>query len=135
MGRFLIRLGISALSLWFAAWMVDGVAFPGNPPGAMQVILVALLFGLVNATIKPILALATCSMYVVTLGLFHFIVNAFMLQLTGWLAGGWLEVAGFWPAFKAALVISIASTVLGVFLDPGDEDDDEGGTRVIVVRS
>lgn len=118
MRRALIRLLIYVLSLGIAARLVDGVDFPGNPPGFMQVVGVAMLFGLLNVVVKPLLQLVSCGLYVVTLGLIHFAINALVLQITGWLAPGWLHVAGFWPAFQGALVSSLVSTLLVWLLDP-----------------
>ena len=117
MRHFLIRWLIYVLSLALAARLVDGVDFPGDPPGLAQVLAVAALFGVLNAVVKPLLQMASCFLYVATLGLFHFVLNAGVLMLTGWLAGGWLVVTGFWPAFQASLIISLTSTVLGWLLD------------------
>lgn len=125
MRGFLLRWLIHAVSLWVATLAVPGVTFPGDPPGVVQVVVVALVFGAVNAVIKPLLAMATCSLYVVTLGLFHFVVNALMLQFTAWLAGPWLDVDGFGSAFLGALVVSIVGTGLTLLLDP---DRPEGAT-------
>jgi putative membrane protein len=129
MRRALIRLLIYVLSLGLAARLVDGVDLPGpapgEPPGALQVIGVALLFGLLNVSVKPLLQLASCGLYIFTLGLFHFVINALVLQLTGWLAPGWLHVAGFWPAFQGALIISLTSTLLVRLLDPEDKPPPE----------
>ncbi|HMV69388.1 MAG TPA: phage holin family protein [Myxococcota bacterium] len=118
MRRTLIRLLVSILSLGVAARVVDGLDFPGNPPGIGQVVGVALLFGLLNTLVKPLLQLVSCGLYLVTLGLVHFVINAAVLQLTGWLAPGWLHVAGFWPAFWGGIVTSAVSTLLLALLDP-----------------
>lgn len=121
---FLTRLVISAAALWMAAWLVDGIKFSGGgDPRFFDVVFVAFLFGFVNALVKPFVQLATCGLYVITLGLFTFIVNALMLELTGWLAGSMLIVADFWSAFWGAMVISLVSTILGSFLDPPKDDD------------
>lgn len=118
MRGFFLRWLIHAVSLWAATLAVPGVSFPGDPPGVLQVVAVALVFGAVNAVLKPILAMATCGLYVITLGLFHFVVNALMLQLTAWLAGSWLDVDGFGSAFLGALVVSVVGTGLTLLLDP-----------------
>jgi putative membrane protein len=127
---FLTRLVIHAFALWFAASSVDGVAFSGGgDPQFFDVVFVALLFGVVNALVKPFVQLVTCGLYVLTLGLFTFIVNAMMLEFTGWLAGDMLVVDDFWSAFKGALVISLVSTVLSWMFDPPRPPDDDQGPR------
>jgi putative membrane protein len=133
MRTFLIRWLIHALSLGAAASMVPGLEFPGNPPTAVQVIVVAGLFGVLNAAVKPLLQLAACGLYVFTLGLIHFVINAAILQLTGWLAAGWLHVADFWAAFQGALVISVVGTVLTWMLDPeaGQVEGKRAEARVV----
>lgn len=118
MRRYVVRWLVYVLSLGIAARLVDGVDFPGDPPGMLQVATVALLFGLLQAVVKPVLQMVACFLYVLTLGLIHFALNAVVLMLTGWLAGDWLVVDGFWPAFQAALIISLCSTVLLSVLDP-----------------
>jgi putative membrane protein len=114
--------------------MVPGLEFPGNPPSITQVIVVAGLFGVLNAMVKPLLQLAACGLYVFTLGLIHFVINAAILQLTGWLAGGWLHVADFWSAFQGALIISVVGTVLTWMLDPEAGKVEVQRTEVRVVR-
>ncbi len=129
MPQFVIRWAIHALSLWAAAWLVDGVSFSGaegTPAIFSDVLIVALVWGFVNAFIKPFMALAACGFYVLTLGLFTFVMNALMLELTAWLSGQMLVVTGFWAAFWGALVISIVSTLLTSVLDPHNEDEDDG---------
>ena len=133
MRGFLIRWLIHGVSLWAASLLVPGLSFPGNPPSVMQVATVAAIFGLVHAVVRPILALATCGLYVLTLGLFHFVLNALLLGLTAWLAGGWLNVDSFWSAFLAALVVSIIGTVLTAIFDPPGSDG-EGGPIVLMSR-
>jgi len=117
MTQFIIRLFVNAVALGVAAVIVPGIRFAGSETGAIiNVLIVALIFGLVNAIIKPVLALVTCPFYVLTLGLFTFVVNAMMLMLTGWLVGSRFVVAGFWPAFFGSIIISIISTVLSTML-------------------
>lgn len=116
--KLILRLIINALALGIAAALVPGIHFAGD--GGVSVgslVVVALIFGLVNAIIKPLLVLVTCPFYLLTLGLFTFVVNALMLMLTSWLAGPRFEVAGFWPALLGSIIISIVSTVLSTVLD------------------
>jgi putative membrane protein len=125
--RALVWWGIHSLSLW-AAGALPGIHFQGGAAGFGDVLVVAFLFGLVHQLVKPLLMFVSCVVYVLTLGLFHFIVNALLLQLVAWLAGPRLVIDGFWDAFLGALVISVVSLVLGSFLDPQ-------GTTVVRVRS
>jgi putative membrane protein len=117
--RFLVRLLISAAALWVATKVVPGVSYSGD---AIYLILVALVFGLLNALVRPVLALLTCPLLILTLGLFTFVINALVLWLTGALSGKLglgFHVDGFWAAFLGALVVSIVSFLLSVLIpDP-----------------
>ena len=93
----------------------------------VSLLAVALIFGVVNAVIRPIVKVATCPAYVVTLGLFTFVVNALMLLLTGWLAGLFnvaFQVEGFWSAFWGAIIISFVSFLLSLFISKKSDDKD-----------
>jgi putative membrane protein len=114
--RFLLRLVATAAALWVAVYLVPGIVYTGGPLGLLGV---ALVFGLVNAFIRPILQLLTCPLMVLTLGLFVFILNAFLLWLTAQLAqalGLAFVVTGFWSALIGAIIIAIVSTVLSLFV-------------------
>ncbi|MDQ4076469.1 MAG: phage holin family protein [Chloroflexota bacterium] len=119
----IVRLVVNAVALWVAAQLVPGIGFGGAGQDAIATILiVALIFGLVNALIKPILAFVTCPFYIITLGLFTFIVNALMLMLTSAIAQALDQpffVDGFIPALIGSIIISIVSFILNVFV--GDE--------------
>jgi putative membrane protein len=118
---FLLRLIVNAAALWVAAHVVPGVSYRGSL-GAF--LLVALIFGIINATLRPLTKLLTCPLILLTLGLFALIVNGLMLWLTSSVAealGIGFRVAGFWPAFWGALVVSIVSTLLS--LSVGDASD------------
>lgn len=117
MSQLLIRLVINAAALWVAAQVVPGVRLGEGPEVAVtSLLLVALIFGLVNALIKPIVKLVTCPAYILTLGLFTFIVNAAMLQLTAWISGGVLSIDRFLDALLGGIVISVVSTLLSIFV-------------------
>ncbi len=129
MMRLLMRLVINAAALWAAAVIVPNINLPTNEGGVDlgALLVVALIFGLINALIKPVVKLATCPAYIVTLGLFTFVVNAGMLLLTGWIASNLnnnFSVDGFWPALWGGIIISIVSTLLSVFVS-----DDDGKKR------
>lgn len=118
--KILIRFAISVLALWLAATYVPG------PPGIQfaddslsTVLIVALVFGLVNAFIKPVVKLLSLPARILTLGLFGLIINTAMLGLTALLLERF-TIDGFVPAFIGALVISVVSAVLG-FLVPDDD--------------
>ncbi len=118
--RFLLRLVITAISLWAAVALVNGITFTG---GWLSLLIVALIFGLVNAVVRPVLKLLTCPLVLLTLGLFIFVINALMLWLTSAFSvslGLGFHVAGFAAAFWGALVVSIVSVLLSVFVP--DED-------------
>jgi putative membrane protein len=110
--RFLLRWVINGLALWAAASIVPGFHYEGWT----AIAIVALIFGLVNALIRPIVLVATCLVNLVTLGLFTLIVNAAMLALTSWIVGQlgipFQITGGFLTVFLGALVVSIVSFVL-----------------------
>ena len=126
MQYFIIRLVINALALWIADIIIPGIRFGGGESiSIIDVFLVALIFGIVNAVIKPILALITCPFYILTLGLFTFVVNALMLMLTDWLVGPRFVVDGFWPAFWGSIIISIVSAVLSASLNENKQNRED----------
>lgn len=118
----LIRLAINAAALWVATRFVDGISFTGTVPTLLGV---ALVFGVLNVVVRPILKLLTCPFIILTLGLFTFVVNAVMLLITSAASeslGLGFHVEGFVPAFIGAVVVSIVSFALSLFLGPGDEE-------------
>ena len=131
MTNFLIRTGVNAVALWVAAWLIDGIVLADNDTTFASkfttVILVALIFGVVNAIVKPIAKVLAFPAIVLTLGLFTFVVNAFLLQITEWISGPLglsFEITEFWwDAVIGALVITIVSMVLNWVL-PEKEDLD-----------
>ncbi|WP_068255786.1 phage holin family protein [Janibacter corallicola] len=127
--NFLIRTGVNAVALWVAAWLVDGIVLAGDDTTFAAkfttIILVALVFGVVNAVVKPIAKVLAFPAIVLTLGLFTFIVNAFLLQLTEWLSQplglSFVITKFWWDAVIGALIITIVSMVLSWIL-PEKED-------------
>lgn len=114
--KFLIRLGVTALALWAAVFLVPGIGFQGAWVGLL---VVALVFGLLNALVRPALLLLTCPLVVLTLGLFIFVLNGIMLWLTSAFSralGIDFHVDGIVAAILGALVISIVSLLLNVFV-------------------
>jgi len=113
---FLIRLLVNAAALWVATRVVAGVSFDG---GALPFLGVALVFGVVNAIIRPVLKILTFPLIIVTLGLFALVVNGLMLWLTSSLSaslGLGFHVSGFWPAFWGAIVVSLTSLILSMLI-------------------
>jgi putative membrane protein len=107
----------NAAALWAAAALIPGLDFTGGPG---RQLLVAAVFGIVNSTLRPLLTILTCPLIVLTLGLFTLVINALMLQLTGWLSESWdlgFSVSGFWSAFFGGLVIGLTSVVLSGVLE------------------
>ena len=117
MTKLLIRVVINAVALYVAAAVLGENMY--IPTDVVNLAIVAIVFGLVNAFIKPIVTILTCPLTIVTLGLFTIVINALMLMLTGWLTGGQLAVAGFGWALLGGLIVGIISTLLSMFL--GDE--------------
>ena len=123
---FLIRLLANAGALAIATWILGDITLNASSTlrEAITLVVVALIFGIVNAIIKPILAFLSIPLLLITLGLFLIVINACMLLLTSWLAGlfdlGW-HVEGFWTAILGSLIISVVSFLLSAFLpEPGD---------------
>ena len=114
--RIILRVLINAVALWVAASLLDGIELSSR---LVTVLIVAAIFGLVNAFLKPITKLLAFPLTVLTLGLFTLVVNAAMLQITDALSGG-LEVTGFWTSIAGGVVISIVSWALSTFL-PDEE--------------
>jgi putative membrane protein len=114
--HFTIRLLISAAALWAATRFVPGVTYTG---GWLPFLGVALVFGVVNAFVRPVAQVLTFPIVIVTLGLFLLVINGLMLWLTSALSdalGLGFHVEGFWPAFWGALVVSIVSGLLSVMV-------------------
>lgn len=122
MGPFLLRAVFSGFALWVVTVFVPGVRFVGGDTTWQKigiVFVVAVIFGLVNAIIKPMVQILSIPLYILTLGLFHIVVNALMLWITAWITSHtthWgLEIDHFWwTAIWAAIVLSIVSWVLSL---------------------
>ena len=123
--RLLIRWVISALSLLVAEWVVPGIE-ASDSRGWVAYAAMAIILSLVNALIRPLLKLLTCPLILLTLGLFTWVINAVTLLLASNLANRLFEVGfyvdGFWPAFWGALIVSVVSVVLNIFVEDEKED-------------
>jgi putative membrane protein len=116
--KLILRIVINAVALWVTAQLLPGITLGGSLIGLL---VVAVIFGLVNTFIKPIVKLLSLPVTVVTLGLFTLVINAGMLLLTSWLAGGYMNFTGnavenLVTAFVGAIIISVVSLLLDRFL-------------------
>ena len=105
---FFIQWGITALSLWGASLVFNGIRFSSTS----SLIISALLLGFANALLRPLLVILTLPLTLLTLGFFLLVINALMLLLVAKLVSGF-KISGFWTAFFASLFISILGIVLG----------------------
>ncbi len=119
MTKFITRWGITAAAVAVAAWLVPGI-YVNEPHRIWTVLLVALVLGLINAFIRPVIRAFSCGLIVLTLGLFTLVINGLMLWLASWitvdLIGLEFHVDGFWSAFLGALIISVVSTIVSLFV-------------------
>ncbi|MEV0624529.1 phage holin family protein [Nonomuraea wenchangensis] len=125
--KFIIRTLAAAVALWVAVQFIPGIDVnaPANSAQYWGVLLlVALIFGVVNAIVKPIVKALGCAIIFLTLGLFLLVINAGMLLLTSWISGQLdipFHVADFYPsAFWGAIIVSVVSWLLGLILPDGD---------------
>lgn len=117
----IIRLLANAIALAVAIWLVGGLTLSGDSgwQRILTLIIVAAIFGVINAVIKPIVKLVAIPLFILTLGLITFVINALMLWLTSWVAGLLgvaFHVSGFWPALLGALIVTIVSWLVNVIL-------------------
>jgi putative membrane protein len=120
--RIFLRLLIGAAALWVATRIVPGISYTGD---WRLLLVVALVFGALNAAVRPILMLLTLPLLIVTLGLFTFVLNALMLWLTSSISGALglgFHVDGFGAAFLGALVVSVVSFTLSMFVASTTEE-------------
>ncbi|MEV2237638.1 phage holin family protein [Micromonospora sp. NPDC049891] len=123
---FLIRLAATAIALWITTLVVPGVEVTGRTgyDTAFTLVIVALIFGLVNAVLKPVIKVVGCVFYLLTLGLFALVVNALLFLLTDWIARALdlpFHVDGFWAAFWGAIVMAVVTWLISVAVpDPAD---------------
>jgi putative membrane protein len=113
MEGFLVRAVVVGIGLWLASEIVPGVEFRTT----QSLIAAALLLGVVNAVVRPILIVLTLPITLLTLGFFLLVINGLMIELVAWLLKGFV-VAGFWPAFFAAIVVGLTSWVMSGWIGP-----------------
>ena len=117
--RIIVRWVIIVIALFAAEWLIEGIYVEGTD-GWIAFSVMAVVLGLVNAIIRPILRFFSCGCIALTLGLFLLVINAFTLWLSSWIAVNFLKVGfyvdGIWAAFLGGLVVSIVSFVLSLVL-------------------
>jgi putative membrane protein len=125
----LVRVVITAVSLWIATLLIGGIQLDTDSiPGKIGTLLaVAVIFGIINAILRPIIKTIGCGLYVLTLGLIALIINGLLFLLTSWIAGKLdlpFHVDNFWPsAVLGALIVGVVSWLLNMLVpDGGDED-------------
>jgi len=126
MPRFLLRLLINAVALYVAIRIVPGIH--PQTTGWLAILILALIFGVVNAFFGPLLKFLTCPLILLTLGLFTLLINTFLFWLSGRIGelfGVGFTVDNFWSAFLGSIVVSIVSVALSLFL----RDDRRSGSR------
>jgi len=120
--NFAIKVVANAIAIWVATLIVPGVGVSDEPAGntAVTLLIVGALFGVVNALIKPVVKVLSLPFYILTLGLFAFVVNAAMLKIVEWLSGnlgiGFEAGPFFWSTLGAAVVVTLVGMVLNVLL-------------------
>lgn len=118
--KFLLKVIINAVAIWLATLLLSGLEVVGGDSDGERVLVflvVALVFGIVNTVVKPIVKLLSLPLYILTLGLFTLVVNAAMLLLVGWLSEQTeygLRIDSFWTALVGGLIISVVSFVLSL---------------------
>src|SRR6266704_5877984 len=138
--RFLLRVVVSAAALGAATAAVPGITLPAGSGWSKvgTLLVVALIFGVINATLKPLIKVVGCAFYVLTLGLAALVVNGLLLWLTSVIAGKLslpFHITGFWAAFWGAIIVGLVSWVLNLFIrDKRQRDDEPPPVRVVEVR-
>jgi len=121
MTKLLIRWGIIALAVWVTSLIIPGMDIRG---GIQGILMVSLVFGLINAIIKPIVKLLTCPLALLTLGLFTFVVNTLMLMLTAFFLPQYLNLSGSFHGFLTAFIASILISIVTAIMNPLVSDDE-----------
>ncbi|WP_427887532.1 phage holin family protein [Kribbella sp. GL6] len=121
MKNLIIRLLANAVALAVASWLVSGITLEGATTSrrVVTLLIVAAIFGVVNAVVKPVVKVLSFPFLILTLGLLTFVINAVMLWLTSWITGKLdvqFHVAGFWPALWGALIISVVGMLINTVL-------------------
>ncbi len=119
MTRLILRWAINAVAIWAAITLLQGRGIELTQTGWLPIVGLALIFGLLNALLRPLIEILTCPLIILTLGLGTLLINTLLFWLTGLIGsqfGIGFTVAGFWPAFLGALIVSIVSVLLTMLL-------------------
>ncbi|WP_037574382.1 phage holin family protein [Phaeacidiphilus oryzae] len=127
MVHFVVKTLINAAAIAVAAWIVHGITLTGDSTAqkAWTLVVVALIFGVINWLVKPVVKFFSFPLFVLTIGLFTFVVNALMFWLTSWVSGRLnldFHVDGFLPALLGSLIVTVVAWILHVVLPDGDKD-------------
>lgn len=117
--KFLIRTLVTAVALWVATALLSGISVEGGNTGkdVLTLLGVSVIFGLVNAVLKPLIKIFGCVLYILTLGLISLVVNALLFLFTSWIAGKLslpFHVDGFWSAFWGAIIVGVVGWAIGL---------------------
>lgn len=123
--RFLVRVVVNAVALAAAAWLLSGISLTAASEGqrVLTLVLVAVVFGVVNAVVRPVITFLSLPFIILTLGLLILVINALMLMLTSYLSrqlGLGFHVDGFWTAFGGGLVVAVATWLVELVLGRDD---------------
>jgi putative membrane protein len=126
--KYLLHVLVTAVALAVAVWLVPGIELLTASDGkrVLTLVVVALIVGIVNAVIKPIVKTIGCLFYILTLGLIGLVVNGLLLWLASWAAGRLtlpFHITGFWPAFWGAIIVGVVSWLVGLVIPDGDRRD------------
>lgn len=123
--KFIIGVVANALALALAAWLLAGIKLTdaSRTDQVITLVLVALIFGVINAVVRPVVKLLSLPFIILTLGLLIFVINALMLLLTSWISGQvglGFHVAGFWTAIFGGIIVMVATWIIELLLPDGD---------------
>ncbi|MBP8856719.1 MAG: phage holin family protein [Anaerolineaceae bacterium] len=121
MQKFLIRLAINAVALYAALTIMEGNGVTLVNNTWLNIFILAIIFGVINATLKPLMMVLGCPFLILTLGLGTLLINTALFALAGWIGNLFqvgFTVSGFWPAFLGALIVSVVSFLLGLVFKP-----------------
>ena len=128
--KLIIRWLINFLALFAAAWLVPGITVDGGGGWTVFAIM-AVILGLVNAIVRPVLHLLTCPLIILTLGILVLVINGFTLWLSSLIAQNWFNVGysvdGFGAAFLGGLIVSVVSIILSALVKDDEEKDARSG--------
>lgn len=123
--KFIVWVVVNALALAVATWLLGGITLTGDSTGdrVLTLVLVALIFGVINAVVGPIVKLLSLPFIILTLGLLLLVINALLLLLTAWVSqrfGLGFAVEGFWTAVLGAIIVTVAGWILKIVLPDGE---------------